>query len=81
MKKHINLLKKYLIHNGFNNTFINSAVVFVGKYSVVIEKNTKIGTFIISGIEELEMYIKNLPDNPRFTKNFCLDVNKLLRNK
>ena len=81
LKRHLDLFKKYLIYSGFNNISINNAVIFVGEYSVLIEKNVKTKTFIISGVEEIEIYIKSLPDNPRFTKDFCSKINNLLKKK
>jgi len=73
-------LKKFFQENGFGRMRVFRAVVFLKKYAARIKKGTKTGVYLVSGIEELGKYIEGLPDDPRFTPEYCEKVNKLLKN-
>lgn len=78
LKRHCYFLQKYLTYMGFNGIYPNRAVVFPKKYSASPQKGTKIGVYIISGLDGLKTYIDGLNDNPQFTTDFCSRINKAL---
>jgi len=73
------LLQRYLREKGFYGLRVTRAVVFLKKYAALIKKGTKVGVFLVSGIDELDKYLNGLPADPRFTPAFCARINSLLK--
>jgi hypothetical protein len=79
LKRHCYFLQKYLAYMGFNEIYVNRAIVFPKRYSASPQKGSKIGVYIISGVDGLKTYIEGLNDNPRFTPEFCAKLNNVLK--
>jgi Nuclease-related domain len=78
IKRHSYNLEKYLNYGGFMGVQSNKAIVFPHEYAAVPEKGTKVGVYLISGIENLKKYLDYLPNNARFTSDFCARLNQYL---
>jgi hypothetical protein len=71
IRRHSYALLEYLKMGRFNEIQTHKAIVFPNKDSVKICYGARPGIYIIVGIDGLDEYVKNLPDNPRFTPEYC----------
>ena len=81
LQRHLNVFIQYLAEGGFTEIRMYSALVFSEEYTVSIEKGTKVGTYIICGAKELEIYVNGLPIDLMFTPDLCLRINSFLQGK
>ena len=79
ISRHSYSFLEYLRKGGFNEIQTRKAIIFPKNNSVIIRNGARTGIYVISGVDGIDEYIKNTPDNPRFTKEYCNNINQYLK--